>query len=37
MTRKKIDDGKTDDKKMVNTEVGSHVCFQKALELFVLC
>ena len=36
MTRKKIDDGKTDDKKMVNTEVGSHVVFQKVLELFMM-
>jgi len=37
MIRKKIDDRKTDDKKIVNTEVGSCVCFQKALELFALC
>jgi len=35
--KKKIDDRKTDNKKMVNTEVGSCVCFQKALELFALC
>ena len=33
---KKIDDRKTDNRKMVNPEVGSHVVFQKALELFML-
>ena len=34
--KKKIDDRKTDNKKIVNTEVRSYVAFQKALELFAL-
>ena len=37
MIRKKDDDRKTANKKVVNAEVGSCVVFQKALELFMLC